>query len=120
MILYFYGPSGYAPCTKAESSWGTTSTSSDGNIVLPLTNTFTRYSVTWTVGTGSATTKHVLWRLFGGDAKTAYIYAPKLEYGQSATEWCAADEDAVQASVNTNDFSWKFSPSEGMFMWNGA
>ena len=43
----------------------------------------------------------------------------KLEKGTVATEWCAAEEDAMNSNVNTNNFSWKFSNSEGMLMWNG-
>jgi hypothetical protein len=65
----------------------------------------------------------VLFRIIGDESSSesasreAYIYAPKLEKGYIATDW---DDgvDLLKASVN-NSFSWKFSPSEGMFMWNG-
>ena len=42
----------------------------------------------------------------------------KLEKGTVATDWCPADEDNVSASVD-GDFSWLFSPTEGVKMWNG-
>jgi hypothetical protein len=35
-----------------------------------------------------------------------------------ATIWSPAQEDFTQANVS-NDYSWKFSPTDGMFMWNG-
>jgi hypothetical protein len=44
----------------------------------------------------------------------------KLERGKTATQWSAAIEDNfVSTDINTNNFSWKFSPTEGLFMWNG-
>ena len=43
----------------------------------------------------------------------------KVEEGTVATGWAASTEGLVSSNVNTNNFSWKFSPSEGMFMWNG-
>lgn len=55
-----------------------------------------------------------------GSAAALYITNLKVEKGSSATDWCPADEDgnAMQADVS-NDFSWKFSPTDGLFMWNG-
>jgi hypothetical protein len=51
-----------------------------------------------------------------------YITDIKLEKGSTATEWCAADEDLIDgllpASVD-NDFSWEFSPTRGLYMYNG-
>jgi hypothetical protein len=42
----------------------------------------------------------------------------KLEEGKTATVWSAAPEDSLSANVN-NNFSWKFDPKEGMYIWNG-
>lgn len=44
----------------------------------------------------------------------------KLEEGSQATTWSVAPEDpSLAPSVNTNDFSWKFSPNDGLYMYNG-
>jgi hypothetical protein len=48
-----------------------------------------------------------------------YITDIKLEKGIIATDWCAAvDENAMSANVS-NAYSWRFSPTQGMYMWNG-
>ena len=57
---------------------------------------------------------------YGNGNSTVKFWDFKIEEGSIATPWCLSDEDAVQTNVNTNNFSWKFSPTEGMFMWNGA
>ena len=48
----------------------------------------------------------------------------KIEKGDKATAWQPLPEetqDRIDTSTNTNgNFSWKFSPTEGMFMWNGV
>jgi hypothetical protein len=61
------------------------------------------------------------WSIIGGSSTPANstIYWVKIEEGDVATEWSAAPEDSVSANVSTNDFSWKFSPTGGMYMWNG-
>ena len=52
---------------------------------------------------------------------TAQFRNLKLEYGNSATAWVPSSSDKTIASnINTNNFSWRFSPTEGMFMWDGA
>ena len=42
----------------------------------------------------------------------------KLEEGASATIWTEAPEDIMQTE-NSGSYSWKFSPTEGLFMWQG-
>lgn len=43
-----------------------------------------------------------------------------VEQGSRASAiWSPSAEDSVVSNVNTNDFSWLFSPSDGLFMWNG-
>lgn len=122
VILYFDGPDGYIPCSQTKASWGETGESSDGYIVLQLTESYTRYWITWTIGASTSNPKqlrkHVSWGLFGGDYREVQIYGPKLEKGNKATDWTPAPEEQVSANVD-NDFSWKFSPTNGMFMWNG-
>ena len=43
----------------------------------------------------------------------------KIEKGVYSSDWSPAPEDLVSTNVN-NNYSWLFSPSNGMFMWNGA
>ena len=127
---YFFGPGNqageYPACIKAVSSQGDISTAGDGNIGIRLTDQYVLYSITWHIGTGTNAEKikHVLFRLHGDEysseniSREVYIYAPKLEKGYAATDW---DDgiDILRASVD-NSFSWKFSPSEGVYMYNGA
>ena len=60
------------------------------------------------------------WSIIGGSSTPANstIYWVKIEEGDVATEWSAAPEDSMSAYVN-NNFSWQFSPTEGIKMWNG-
>ena len=54
------------------------------------------------------------------------IHHVKLEKGTTATDWCKSDDDLVAesrdgllpASVD-NNFSWTFSPTSGLYMYNG-
>lgn len=43
----------------------------------------------------------------------------KLEKGTMATEWSEHDKNSINMSANYNNFSWLFSPSTGITMWNG-
>ena len=40
-----------------------------------------------------------------------------MEIGKRATAWTLAPEES---NVNSSNYSWKFSPREGMYMWNGS
>ena len=44
----------------------------------------------------------------------------KLELGNSATDWSPAPEEADPLNVNSSNYSWLFSKTEGLKMWNGA
>ena len=96
---YFYGATGYTPCVKTEQSDGTKSTPGDGSSPWTLTDTWTRYWVTWTLGnTGDISIeKYILFRLAGGAVSS--ICGAKLEKGNKATDWTPAPED-VQNGID--------------------
>lgn len=48
------------------------------------------------------------------------ISSLKIEEGTLATGWRKSSRENMSCEANTNNYSWKFSPTEGMFMWGGA
>lgn len=47
------------------------------------------------------------------------IHWVKIEKGEVSTPWCLAQQEQQSNSVNGN-YSWKFSPTEGIKMWDGS
>lgn len=96
-VLFYNG----VQCAKAVLSNGTTNTNLDGSSDWTLTNSWARYSVTWTLkDTGDITVaKWVGFRLLG--YSTAYVCGAKLEKGNVATDWTPAPED-IEQDVKTS------------------
>ena len=44
----------------------------------------------------------------------------KIEKGSLGTPWSAAPEDSMQSNINNNSYSWRFSTTDGINMWNGS
>lgn len=97
---HYYSPN---TTTKAQSSQGVTTTSSDGNIDFTLSTNWEKYWVTYTQNATTAV-KHVIFpRMFGIDrteaAKgtgTVSIKCLKLEEGAHPTPWIAADTETTK------------------------
>ena len=86
---YFY-PS---TVVKGISSQGNTTTASDGAITFTLSNTYTKYWVTWTTSNNVSGLKNIIpCRLIGSVAEV-YLYGVKFECGNKATDWTPAPED---------------------------
>lgn len=51
---------------------------------------------------------------------SAELSEAQLEEGIRATEWSPSKEEENVLDVNSNNFSWLFSKTEGMKMWNGS
>lgn len=115
LTTYFYGPTDYIRITKCVQSDGSIRASADGASPITLTDTWTRYWVTWTLAeTGDISIpKWILFRLSAGGQ--ADICGVKLEKGNRATDWTPAVEDvdaditsvlsaaeAAQATANQN------------------
>ena len=100
---YFHGATNYVRNVKSVQSNGKVRdfpAGFDGGTGWTLTDTWTRYWVTWTLAdTGDISIrKTVLFRLsFGG---TASICGVKLEKGNKATDWTPAPEE-IETAVNT-------------------
>lgn len=88
-------------------------------IDIKQANTYSRYSVTFTPTNSLATETRAMLAFYGtyNTGRTIAVKNLKLEIGAQATDWCPAIEET---NVSSNTYSWKFSPTEGMFMWNGA
>ena len=100
---FFYGASGYLQCASVVQSNGTISAYSDGNSSWTLTDTWTRYWVTWTLQSSGdiSIEKYVLFRLFYGGI--ANICGIKLEKGNRATDWTPAPEDVDEGITNAKN-----------------
>jgi hypothetical protein len=53
------------------------------------------------------------------DIGSLYVASLKLERGSKPSPWYLDTSSTFSSNLNSNNFSWKFSPTEGMFMWNG-
>lgn len=90
-----------------------------------LTESKQRYYGTLQLTNPPINNKITLFRLYPNKDSLpveVYITDIKLEYGDAATEWSPSDEELPNAPMKanvSNNFSWKFSPTEGMYMWNG-
>lgn len=49
-----------------------------------------------------------------------YIASLKLEKGSEPSSWCLDTVSTFSSNLSSNNFSWKFSPTEGVFMYNGV
>lgn len=96
--------------------------------IRPETNDFVLYKLTFTVRNDlEGNLNNCVIRFTGNPSPSGtyseyadslvYVKELKLEEGPSATQWSVP---ALLSDVNTNDFSWSFSPTDGMFMWNGT
>ena len=99
---YFYGPTGYVRARVVAASSGSSfgNTYSDGSCVIPISEEWERYWVTWQLNsTGDLDAgKYVLLR---SDSNTvsnanAYVCGFKLEKGNKPTDWTPAPEDVDQ------------------------
>lgn len=93
LVTYFNGASGYLGVARVVQSTGRVGTSTDGNSSWTLTDTWTRYWVTFTLANSGNINieKYILFRLYYGG--TANICGVKLEKGNRATDWTPAPED---------------------------
>lgn len=102
-IAYFYGPSGYIQCAKAETSQGTTFTSGDGHAKINLSNVWQKIWIKWTLkDTGDETiTKNLLYRLYGGN--NLEIAMPKLILDDDEfTPWSPHPTDSEYTELGYN------------------
>jgi hypothetical protein len=53
------------------------------------------------------------------DTGPLYIASLKLEKGSEASSWCLDSVSTFSPNLSSNNFSWKFSPTQGMFIWDG-
>ena len=98
---------------------------SDSGIALPVSSS--EYEVEWHLRpyedqSGVEDTSLCIIIDKGGSNNTDTIafniWEIKIEEGNIATKWTPAPvEDLLNID---NNFSWKFSPTEGMYMWNGS
>ena len=88
------------------------------DINIKQANTYSRYSVTFTPQNSLATETRAMLAFYGtyNTGRTIAVKNLKLEIGAQATEWCPSVEET---NVSSNNYSWKFSPTEGIKMWNG-
>ena len=115
LTTYFYGPEGYIRVAKGVQSDGSVRSSPDGASPVPLTDTWARHWVTWTLASEGDLniSKWVLFRISAGGK--ADVCGVKLEKGAKATDWTPAPEDvdtdiaaaqaaadAAQAAANRN------------------
>jgi hypothetical protein len=49
-----------------------------------------------------------------------YIASLKLEKGSKPSPWCLDTVSTFSSNLSSNNYSWKFSPTEGIKMWKGA
>lgn len=97
LFTYFYGPTGYVKVVKSVQSNGVIDDLPDGGTNWALTDTWTRYWVTWTLADEGdiSIDKWVLFRIYNGGI--ANICGVKLEKGNKATNWTPAPEDLATA-----------------------
>ncbi|WP_305180677.1 hypothetical protein [Ileibacterium valens] len=98
---FFYGTGDYVRAKTVKMSSGATSnclsTYSDGNTNFKVTSEWKKYWVTWELSLTPGTTdkKHILLRTDGSSVgQNIKVRKLKLEFGETATDWSAAPEDA--------------------------
>ena len=83
------------------NSQGRTTTSVDGHLGLVLTETWTRYWITWTtLNTVSGVKSIILSRQMGSSDSEVYLCGVKFERGNKCSDWSPAPED-VDTSITT-------------------
>ena len=102
LTTYFYGASDYVQCATTTTSTGGTTHSGDGKSDCLLTDTWTRYWVTWKLADEGdiSIEKYILFRLYFGSSVS--LCGIKLEKGNKATDWTPAPEDMATAQDVTN------------------
>ena len=86
------------PCKSTINSDGYTSSDDSGTSELTLSDTWERYWITWTTkdtltdDTFSLILARIAYSI-ANSASSFYLYAPKLEIGNKATDWTPAPED---------------------------
>lgn len=80
--------------------------------------TFTVDAPDWVQWDGQQPPTLIL-KMYEGTKSGICIRNIKLETGSIATMWCPSTEDAMAPSVS-GDYSWKFSSTTGMYMYNGG
>ena len=103
------------------NSQGRTTTASDGHIKITLTDTWTKYWVTWTTLSDLSGVKNIILSRQHGDTDSeVYLCGVKFEKGNKATDWIPAIEDinkdidgaetnAISESKNYTDSQIKIS-----------
>ncbi len=101
---YFYGPNGYIAAKAAKGSDNSTIYNaidySDGHIAFPVSNDWKLVWVTFELAqlseTNPTTDKYILIRMDNSvNGKDVYVSSPKLELGNTATDWSPAPEDVA-------------------------
>lgn len=103
------------PINKAEKY-------SIGSSTIDVSTNYERRYITVTPQLSGSSSKTAWLAFDGGDTTTnnaPSVKNVKVELGNVATPWSDAAQDRLQANVSTPNFSWKFSPTEGMYMWDG-
>ncbi|MBO4293159.1 MAG: InlB B-repeat-containing protein [Clostridia bacterium] len=77
--IFFYGATDYLQCTKVECSNGAGNTRADGYMGLLLTDKWTKYTVTWTLGSNGDgnVNKYLMFRVYS--EANASIYGVRFE-----------------------------------------
>ena len=99
---FFYGPEGYikAKPVKTSGSISASTDFADGNTVLPVSSEWKLVWVTYELSQVSEATKtkdkFILIRMDSSvNGKDVYVSSPKLELGNTATDWSPAPEDVA-------------------------
>lgn len=84
---------------------------------------FTQKTLPWTFTVASSFTLGVVilteYRDSSENQSNPKFQNIKLESGPQMTIWSNPDDARQRSNVNTSSYSWRFSPTDGMFMWNG-
>lgn len=99
---FFYGPNGYigAKPVKTSGSISAATGFGDGNTVFAVSSEWKRVWVTYELSQASEATKtkdkFILIRMDSSvNGKDVYVSSPKLELGNTATDWSPAPEDVA-------------------------
>ncbi|HFU4492601.1 TPA: phage tail spike protein, partial [Streptococcus suis] len=86
---FFYNTT---PTTRAESSQGTVTSSSDGKITIALTTTWQRYWIKWTQTAGTTAKEVLIGRNYS--TNRAYVAMPALFEGNTIRDWAGSLQDS--------------------------
>ncbi|HFI0683522.1 TPA: phage tail spike protein [Streptococcus suis] len=86
---FFYNTT---PTTRAESSQGTVTSSSDGKITITLTTTWQRYWIKWTQTAGTTAKEVLIGRNYS--TNRAYVTMPALFEGNTIRDWAGSLQDS--------------------------